>query len=301
MSVSPVCSCLSCPTHPNGIGTLRAAPAGKPATCGFYPTSSITDAQWAVLEPLLPAPGNTHGRGGRPEKHPRRTVLDAIFYLVVGGIAWAALPHEFPPYKTVYGLFRRWTATGAWLQIHDALRDLVRVHEGRDPSPTAAIIDSQSVRGADTVPNTSRGYDAGKRVNGRKRHIAVDTGGLLLTVVVTVAALQDRDAAHRLLTSLTSRFSTVTHIWADGGYAGRLVMWGRKVLSLTVEIVKRTDDVAGFRVLPRRWVVERTFGWISKKRRCVRDYETRPDHHEAMIHLAMIMTMSRRLARTGDW
>ncbi len=127
----------------------------------------------------------------------------------------------------------------------------------------------------------------------------MDTGGLLLAVVVTIAGLQDRDAGHRLLTALRSRFSTVVHIWADGGYAGRLVIWARAVLDLGVEIVKRTDDLAGFHVLPRRWVVERTFAWISKKRRRVRDYETRPDHHEAMVHIAMIM--SRRLARTGDW
>jgi transposase len=265
-----------------------------------YP-SSITDAQWAVLQPLLPAPGNTTGRGGRPEKHPRRLVLDAIFYLVSGGIAWAALPREFPPYKTVYGIFGRWVRAGAWQQIHDALRDLVRVHEGRDPLPTAAIIDSQSVRGADTVPGATRGYDAGKKINGRKRHIAVDTGGLLLTVVVTVAGIQDRDAAHRLLTALTSRFSRIKLVWADGGYAGRLVVWAKKVLSLTVEVVKRTDDVKGFKVLPRRWVVERTFAWISKSRRCVRDYETLPTHHESMVHISMIMAMSRRLARSGDW
>jgi transposase len=144
VSISPVCSCLSCPAHPNG----SAQPASRPTACGFYPTSSMSDAQWAIIEPLLPPPGNTGGRGGRPEKHPRRLVLDAIFYLVTGGIAWAALPREFPPYKTVYGLFGRWAKARAWAQIHDALRDLVRVHEGRDPAPTAAIIDSQSVRGA---------------------------------------------------------------------------------------------------------------------------------------------------------
>jgi transposase len=299
--VSPVCTCLSCPTHPNGSTKPDSHAVSRPATCGFYPTSSITDAQWAILEPLLPAPGNTRGRGGRPEKHPRRLVLDAVFYLVVGGIAWAALPHDFPPHQTVYGLFARWARAGAWVELHDALRDTVRVYEGHNPQPTAAIIDSQSLRGADTVPTASRGYDAGKRVNGRKRHIATDTGGLLLAVVVTVAAIQDRDAAHRLLTVLATRFSQVTWVWADGGYAGRLLIWARKVLSLTVEVVKRTDDLTGFQVLPRRWVVERTFGWISKKRRCVRDYETLPAHHEAMIYLAMIMTMSRRLARTGDW
>jgi transposase len=288
---SPACTCLSCPTHDRVPDTA----------CPVYPTSSITDAQWAVLAPLLPPPGNTAGRGGRPEKHPRRRVLDAIFYLVRGGIAWAALPHDFPPHQTVYGLFGRWARHGAWQHIHDALRDLVRVHEGRDPQPTAAIIDSQSVRGADTVPNTSRGYDAGKKVNGRKRHIAVDTSGLLLAVVVTIAGIQDRDAAHRLLTALRARFTTISLIWADGGYAGRLVIWARTVLALTVEVVKRTDHAAGFAVLPRRWVVERTFAWISKHRRCVRDYETLPAHHEAMVHISMIMTMSRRLARTGDW
>ena len=291
MPSSPACTCLSCPAHDRVQNT----------PCPVYPTSSITDAQWAVLAPLLPPPGNTAGRGGRPEKHPRRVVLDAIFYLVRGGIAWAALPRDFPPHQTVYGLFGRWARQGMWQQIHDALRDLVRVHEGRDPLPTAAIIDSQSVRGADTVPGTTRGYDAGKKVNGRKRHIAVDTGGLLLAVVVTIAGIQDRDAAHQLLTQLRGRFSTVSLVWADGGYAGRLVIWARKVLALTVEVVKRTDDVKGFAVLPRRWVVERTFAWISKFRRCVRDYETLPAHHEAMVHISMIMTMSRRLARTGDW
>ncbi|MGH3924382.1 MAG: IS5 family transposase, partial [Pseudonocardiaceae bacterium] len=251
----------------------------------MYPASSITDAQWAVLAPLLPPPGNTAGRGGRPEKHARRRVLDAVFYLVRGGIPWAALPREFPPYQTVYGLFGRWARHGVWRQVHDTPRDLARVHEGRNSLPTAAIIDSQSVRGADTVPGVTRGYDAGKKVNGRKRHIAVDTGGLLLAVVVTIAGIQDRDAAHRLLTALRGQFATVSLVWADGGYAGRLVSWARKVLAMTVEVVKRTDNVNGFAVLPRRWVVERTFAWISKHRRCVRDYETLPAHHEAMIYI----------------
>jgi transposase len=257
----------------------------------------MTDAQWALLEPLLPPPGNTGGRGGRPEKHPRRRVLDAIFYLVRSGIAWAALPAEFPPAKTVYGIFRRWTAAGVWARVHDALRDRVRTRAGRHPNPTAAVIDSASVRGADTVPARSRGYDAGKRVNGRKRHIAVDTGGLLLAVVVTIAGIQDRDGAVRLLTALRARFSTIALIWADGGYTGRLVTWAQTVLAVTVTIVKRTDDLTGFRVIPRRWVVERTLAWISKHRRCVRDYETRPEHSEAMVYIAMIMTLSRRLAR----
>ncbi len=213
----------------------------------------MTDAQWAVVEPLLPPPGNTAGRGGRPEKHPRRVILDAIFSVVRGGIAWRQLPADFPPAMTVYDLFRRWARTGVWARVHDGLRDLVRVHAGRDPLPTAAIIDSQTVRGAG------------------------------------------------LLVALRARFRTIRHVWADGGYAGRLLSWAYQVLSVTVDIVKRTDTVSGFLVLPRRWVLERIFGWITKHRRCVRDYETLPQHHEAMVTIAMIMTMSRRLARTGDW
>jgi transposase len=291
VSLSPACVCVSCPAHPGDVSA--------PSACGFYPSSSLTDAQWAIIEPLLPAPGNTAGRGGRPEKHSRRLVLDAIFYLVRGGIAWRQLPVGFPPPTTVYDRFRVWAKAGVWQAVHDALRDLVRVYEGRDPQPTAAIIDSQSVRGADTVPRTSRGYDAGKKINGTKRHLAVDTGGLLLAVVVTMAGLQDRDAGHRLLARLRERFTTIALVWADAGYAGRLLVWARNVLHVTVQIVKRSEP--GFVVLPRRWVIERTFAWISKHRRCVRDYETKPDHHEAMIHIAMIMTMSRRLARTGNW
>jgi transposase len=227
-------------------------------------------------------------------------VLDAIFYVVRGGIAWRQMPSDFPPATTVYDIFRRWAKTETWQRIHDALRDLVRVRAGRNPLPTAAIVDSQTVRGADTVPTASAGYDAGKKTKGRKRHIATDTLGLLLAVVVTGANIQDRDGAHRLLVALRARFSTVSYLWVDGGYAGRLVVWAHKVLSMTLEVVKRTDKTAGFLVLPRRWVVERTFGWITKHRRCVRDYETLPEHHEAMVYIAMIMTMSRRLARTED-
>ena len=287
MSSSRACTCLSCPTH-----------AEQPVVaCPAYRSSSITEAQWTVLARLLPPPGNTAGRGGRPQKHSRRDILDAIFYLVRGGIAWRQLPAGFPPASTVYDVFRGWVADGTWVRIHDTLRDQLRVRAGRSPLPSAAVIDSQSVRGADTVPGTSRGYDGGKKINGRKRHIAVDTSGLLLAVVVTMAGIQDRDAAHRLLSALRAKFSTITLVWADGGYAGRLVTWAKQILTLAVTVIKRSDDITGFHVLPRRWVVERTFAWISKYRRCVRDYETRPDHHEAMVYIAMIMTMSRRLTR----
>jgi transposase len=142
--VSPTCVCLSCPTHGESPGLVGSYPV--------YP-SSTTDAQWRLVEPLLPPAGNTGGKGGRTEKHPRRLVLDAIFYLVSGGIAWRALPREFPPWQTVYSTFRRWTETGAWQRVHDMLRDRVRVRAGRKATPTAAVIDSQSVRGADTVPD----------------------------------------------------------------------------------------------------------------------------------------------------
>ncbi len=293
MPVLPACSWLSCPSHAGLIEFTQ--PQETP--CGVYPSSTITDAQWGVLEPLLPPPGNTHGRGGRNEKHDRRRILDAIFYLVRGGLAWRALPKEFPPYQTVYGFFRRWSAADIWRHVHDLLRDRVRARQGRAPFPTAAIIDSASVRGADTVPAATRGYDAGKRVNGRKRHIAVDTSGLLLLVLVTVAGIQDRDGGLRLLVRLREQSSTITRVRADGGYAGRLVTFAHKVLAMTVQIVKRTDDLAGFHVLPRRWVVERTLAWISKHRRCVRDYERLPEHHQAMIYIAM--NTSRRLARTN--
>ena len=157
----------------------------------------------------------------------------------------------------------------------------------------------QTMRGADTVPTSSRGYDAGKKINGRKRHIAVDTGGLLLAVVVTVAGIQDRDGAFRLLSALSAKLSIVSLVWADVGYAGRSIVWAKRVLSLTVQIVKRSDDATGFDALPRQCVVERTCAWISKHRRCVRDYETRPDDHEAIVYIAMIMSMSRRLARVS--
>ncbi len=288
MPSSPIAVCSSCPTR-EGVPGHR---------CGVYPSSSVSDAQWAVLESLLPPPGNQGGRGGRPELHCRRVVLDAIFYVVRGGISWQQMPSNFPPAKTVYDIYRRWVAAGAWARIHDALRDRLRVREGRTATPTAVIIDSQSVQGSDTVYRDSRGYDAGKKTNGRKRHIAVDTTGLLLAVVVTIASIQDRDGAIRLLVAMRAKFSTVTLVWADGGYTGRLVQWSKTVLALTIHIIKRTDNTAGFKVLPRRWVVERTFGWITKHRRCVRDYETRPDHHEAMVYIAMIAVMSRRLART---
>jgi transposase len=236
----------------------------------------MTDGQWALLAPLLPAAGSTGGRGGRPQKWDRRLVLDAIFYLVCGGIAWRALPADFPPHQTVDALFRRWTRARAWSRIYAALRERAPLADGRGPVPTAAVIDSQTVRAADTVPTASSGYDGGKKIKGRKRHVAVDTGGLLLAVVVTTASLQDRDGAFRITAALREALSTITLVWADAGYAGRFVGDARKIWGLAVAIVKRPDQAKGFVLLHRRWVVERSFAWLTKFRRLVRDDETLP-------------------------
>ncbi|WP_300007618.1 IS5 family transposase [Pseudonocardia sp.] len=261
-----------------------------------YP-SDTTDAEWEVLGPQARAvmAELRRGPGGRPMAHRLRAVVDAIRYLVRYGIEWRALPADFPPWEAVYAFFERWAARGLPQRIVHALRDRLRVSADRAPAPTAAIIDSQTVRGADTVGAASSGYDGGKKIKGRKRHVAVDSNGWLLAVLVTAANVQDRDAGHRLLALLRERFSTITLAWADGGYAGRLVTWAAAVLALAVTVVKRTDDVRGFVVLPRRWVVERTFGWLCRHRRLVRDYERRPEHHEAMIWWATTAIMTRQL------
>jgi transposase len=256
----------------------------------------MSDAEWRVIEPALPAPAWLAGKGGRPAGHCRRDIVDAIRYLVKEGIQWRAMPCDFPPYQTVYDVLDQWQKSGATEGMHDELRCQCRVAAGRKPEPSAAIIDSQSVKAAETVARPSRGYDAGKKINGRKRHIAVDTLGLLLTVLITAAGVQDRDGAKPLLWNLRKAFPSVRHAWADSGYAGKLVTWAKKALRLTLEVVRRTE-LHKFVVLPRRWVVERTFSWITRSRRTVRDYERLPEHHETMVYWSMIIIMSRRLAR----
>jgi len=260
-----------------------------------YP-SDVSDAEWRVIEPALPAPAWLAGKGGRPAEHCRRDIVDAIRYLVKEGIQWRAMPCDFPPYQTVYDVLDQWEKSGATEGMHDELRRQCRVAAGRTPGPSAAIIDSQSVKAAETVARPSRGYDAGKKINGRKRHIAVDTLGLLLTVLITAAGVQDRDGAKPLLWNLRKAFPSVRCTWADSGYAGKLVTWANKALRLTLEVVRRTE-LHKFVVLPRRWVVERTFSWITRSRRTVRDYERLPEHHETMVYWSMIIIMSRRLAR----
>jgi transposase len=261
-----------------------------------YP-SDATDAEWALIAPLLPVPAWRAGRGGRPEAHCRRAVVDAIRYVTHNGCVWRALPADFPPWRTVYGIYQRWNATGATAALHDALRAAARQAAGRAAEPTAAVIDSQSVRAAATVPKASRGWDNAKKVNGRKRHIVVDTTGLLLEVLATPASVQDRDAARPLLFNLHRARRRIRLAWADGGYAGQLLPWAATYLKLTVQIVKRPDDLHTFAILPRRWVVERTLAWITSYRRCARDYERLPAHHEAMVLWAMITLMTRRLTR----
>jgi putative transposase len=205
------------------------------------------------------------------------------------------LPHDLPPWKTVYHYFRLWRKDGTWERINSALRVEVRVAAGREPEPSAAVMDSQTVKTTET-PGV-RGYDAGKKVNGRKRHLLVDTLGLVLMVIVHAANIQDRDGAKLLLERVQGRFPRLRLIWADGGYAGKLIDWVKTVFRWVLEIVKRSDDVKGFQVLPHRWVVERTFGWLGRYRRLSKDYEGLPESSEAMIYIAMIHLMVRRLGR----
>ena len=235
---------------------------------------------------------------GRPIIYPRRDIVDAIRYLDRTGCQWDALPADFPHPKLVYHYFKTWAADGTLNRMHNHLREQVRRHvEDRDPQPTAALIDSQSLRGAETVGRPSRGYDAGKKVNGRKRHIAVDTCGLLLAVLVTGAAVQDRDGARPLLWALHACFPGIRLVWADSGYAGQLVDWANHQLHLALVIVRKLAGQVGFQVHHRRWVVERTLSWISRCRRTVRDYERLPVHHAAFVQWSMIIVMGRRLAR----
>jgi transposase len=260
---------------------------------GWYP-SDTSDEQWALIEPLLP-PMNT---GGRPEKHPRRAIVDAILYVVRTGCSWRQLPADFPPWQTVYWYFNQWEQAKVTEKILPVVRGQLRVQEGRDPEPSAGLIDSQSVKGADTVGRESRGYDAGKKINGRKRFIVTDTLGLLLTVVVLTAGVQDRDGAKPVL--LDTRLRTrVRFIFADGAFAGRLLDWAHTLLATTLHIVRKPAGQRGFAVIPRRWAVERTFAWLTAHRRLARDYERHPATSEAMIRWAAINTITRRIARGG--
>ena len=234
-----------------------------------YP-SDLSDAQWKVLAPLLPAAKP----GGRPRTVDIREVVNGILYVMRNGCTWRALPHDLPPWGTVWWYFRKWRRDGTWERVNETLRSAVRRSAGRDPT-TERGHHRQPV-GQDDRKRGPRGYDAGKKINGRKRHIIVDTMGLLLAVVVHPADIQDRDGAKLVINKLMGRFRRLRLIWADGGYAGRLVDWVETLAGYVLEIVRRPRGSHQFEVLPRRWVVERTFAWLGRCRRLSKDYEALP-------------------------
>ncbi len=265
-----------------------------------YP-SDLSDARWALVEPTLTAWRRARTERalafGRPPEHELRDLLDAILYVDRTGIPWRYLPHDYPPWETVYAYFARWQKEGVFEQLNGLLRRLVRTAEGRGPEPTACIVDSQSVKTSTNVPTSSQGVDVGKKIVGRKRSIVTDTIGLLLMILVTAASVQDGAAGKQLLTAVATEHPAIRKAWTDMGYKNAVVEHGA-TLGIDVEIVRRDPATRGFVVQPRRWVVERTFGWLMNHRRLARDYEALPARSEAMVHVAMISLMTRRL--TGE-
>ena len=255
----------------------------------LYPTD-VTDRQWNCISPLIPLPK----AGGRPRSLDMRAVLNAILYIVVSGGQWRMLPKEYPKWQSVYAYYAKWRDDGTWQRIHDTLRAEVRRRAGRHKHPTAGCLDSQSVK--TSAMAVERGFDKGKNVNGRKRHLLVDTLGLLLAVVVTTASTSDPAGARLLFARLGGASKKLRKVWVDGTYRGKLVEWAVAHLWFTLQPVLRSDDTKGFVVLPRRWVVERTLAWLTQCRRLSKDYERLSSSSEAMIYIAMTRLMLRRLA-----
>lgn len=254
-----------------------------------YPTD-LNDSEWELIKQDLPDAKKT----GRPIEVDLREILNAIFYVLKTGCQWRYLPNDFPAWETVYWYFQKFQKDGTIYRLHKHLRDEVREELKRDKQPSASIIDSQSVK--TTLAGEEIGFDAGKLIKGRKRHILVDTEGLLLRVKVTSASVQDRDGAKIIFSESLKFFHKLELTWADSAYAGQLIDWAKENHGHTLEIKKRNEEVKGFEVIPRRWVVERTFAWLNNSRRLSKDYERLPSTSESLIYLSMIRLMLRRVA-----
>jgi len=253
--------------------------------------SDLTDGEWSVVEPYLPAASPV----GRPRKWPLRSILDGVLFLLRGGLPWRMLPPGlFPPVSTVRRYFYQWRDSGLWLRVNHCLLMAAREAEGREASPSAGVIDSQSVK--TTESGGVRGFDAGKKINGRKRHILTDTLGYLVHAVVHGADIQDRDGAAKVLTDIRHSFPWLRHAFADGGYAGEKLETALKGKGdWTLEIIKRSDAAKGFELLPRRWVVERTFAWFGRNRRLTKDFERSIESATAWLFLASVQLIARRI------